>query len=67
MSAPRELTDAAARAANVALAVAALKRARDLFVAAGATHAAEAVRRALKSADGAARHADRMAREERPE
>lgn len=60
---PRELTEAEARAANVALAVVALKRARDLFVAAGATHAAEATRRALKSGDGAARNADRWARE----
>lgn len=40
------------------------KIARDLLVRAGARHAADAQRRALKSLDGAARHAARMATEQ---
>ena len=37
-----------------------MKDARDLLVDAEARHAADAVRRALKSADGAQRHARRL-------
>lgn len=47
------------RAAKVARAIVALRKARDILVDAGAPRATEKVRRALKSAEGAYRHAMR--------
>ncbi len=52
-----------AEARKVVDAIAALRTARDLLAGSGSDRAADAVRRAIKSAEGAKRHADRRASE----
>jgi hypothetical protein len=48
------------RLAKINAALLALRTARDALAAAGATRAADYTRRALKSAEGAKRHAENM-------
>lgn len=54
------LMDAATNRALVQLAIGDARRARDALKIAGAKKAAAYVRRAIKSAEGALRHADRI-------
>lgn len=55
------MMDATGRAATIATAIDHLKAARDLLRRAHASRAADATARALKSADGAKRHAEGQA------